>query len=287
MRFKQWAKNLLVFAAPIFTGTTNLKVLSGVGVAFLAMCFASSAAYALNDVLDAERDRMHPKKKNRPIAAGEVLESTGVALSIVLVVIALGLALAINRATLWLVLTYLGLQVLYNFGLKRVPIADVFLIALGFVLRAVVGAVALGVGISGWLLFVTGALAVMLGFSKRRDEFLRIGENLGASRESLAGYSKPILDLLVGLFAGAAMLSYGIYSIESPTAMAHPGLMTTTLFVWYGICRYLYLVFHDGKGEEPEAILFGDVHILASVLLFLGFAILAIMDKLPTRFLTQ
>lgn len=281
LRPKQWTKNLLVFAAPLFTANLSASALVPAFWAFLAMCLASSATYVFNDLRDVERDRSHPKKKLRPIAAGDVSPSLAMAIAFVCVAGAIGLSWLAHPAATSVVGAYFGLQALYNFGVKSVPIADVFTIALGFVLRAVLGAVAIQVPVSAWLFFCTGALALMLGFSKRRDEFIRLGDQRTESRESLGGYSRSILDMMVGLSAGMAMIGYGIYAIESPTAQAHPSLGVTTLFVWYGVCRYLYLVLHEGRGEEPETILLTDPHILLSVAAFIVAAAVAVLDVFP------
>lgn len=272
LRPKQWTKNLLVFAAALFTGSFDQTSVLRSFMAFGAMCLLSSATYALNDVRDAAQDRQHPKKRNRPVASGAIPPVGAAILSLVLFGAGLGLAFLLSVDCAFVALGYLALQAVYNLGLKRVPIADVFAIALGFVLRAVLGGVAISVAISGWLLFCTMALALMLGFSKRRDEFLRFEQDAASTRESLGGYSRPILDVCVGLFAAASILSYGVYSIESETAKAHPGLMTTTFFVAYGITRYLYRVFHDGVGEEPETILLTDPHVIFAVV---GFVVAA------------
>lgn len=278
LRPKQWTKNLLVFAAALFTGTFTLEALRLSGLAFAAMCLASSATYVFNDLRDAQRDRNHPKKKLRPIASGDIAPVPAGVIGLLALAGSFALAWSLGHGVVLAIAGYLGLQAAYNLGLKAVPITDVFIIALGFVVRAVLGALAMNVMISGWLFFCTMFLALMLGFSKRRDEFLRMGEFGSGSRSSLQHYSQPVLDLMVGLFAGASMLSYGIYSIESQTAKAHPSLILTALFVTYGICRYLYLVFHDSQGEEPETILLTDRHIIISVAGFVVAAGLAVTD---------
>lgn len=272
LRPKQWAKNLLVFAALLFTG--NLRdphLLPLALMAFAAMCLTSSATYVFNDLADAERDRAHPRKKNRPVASGLVGTSLAWAIALVLLAAGVGIAALINRTSLAVVVGYLLIQAMYNIALKRIPVADVFCIAVGFVLRAVLGAAAVSVPISGWLLFCTGALALMLGFAKRRQEYVSQGSD-AASRESLAGYTKAALDAMVMVYAGAAILCYGIYCLESPTAKKYPGLVVTALFVAYGISRYLWLVFAQNEGEEPETLLFKDLHILLSVILFIAAA---------------
>ncbi|MBX3117987.1 MAG: decaprenyl-phosphate phosphoribosyltransferase [Fimbriimonadaceae bacterium] len=277
LRPKQWSKNLLVFAAFIFTGKFNdPDAVRLVLMAFAAMCLASSAIYVFNDLLDVKRDREHPTKKNRPIASGKVSPALAVGIGVVALGAGIALAGAINTTSVVIILSYLALQVAYNAFLKRTPIADVFCIATGFILRAVLGAAAISVLISGWLLFCTGALALMLGFAKRRNEFIVQGENRTNSRESLAGYSKSVLDALVIMSATGAAMCYGIYSIESPTAKKYSGLVLTSFFVFYGIARYVLLVFSKDEGGEPADVLFKDPHMLGSVLLFLVSAVFAI-----------
>jgi len=283
LRPKQWAKNLLVFAAWMFAGKyTDQSSFLSVALAFASMCLASSGVYIVNDVLDRDRDRNHPKKKERPIASGAVPVSLALALALVLVVAALLIAWTLTKTCLILVATYLLLQVAYNLWLKSIPVLDVFIIATGFIVRAVLGASALVVAISGWFLFCTGALALMLGFAKRRNEFIAQGEDASNSRESLSHYSKPALDALVVMFATGAAICYGIYTLQSSAAKAHPGLILTAPFVFYGITRYVLLVFRQNEGGEPADLLFGDWHIIGSVLFFVATAALAISGlRLP------
>lgn len=278
LRPKQWSKNLLVLAAPIFAARAgDPEAIRMTGIAFAAMCLMSSATYVFNDLQDVARDREHPTKRKRPIASGAISPGLAAGIGIVLLIGALALTLAfLNTTSLVLLLVYAGMQVLYNLGLKKVPIADVFTIALGFVVRAMLGAAAVWVPISGWLLFCTGALALMLGFAKRRQEFLMQGEAKTASRESLGGYSRPALDALVIMTATGAAICYGIYTADSSTAQKYPAIVVTSLFVFYGIARYVLLVFNRDEGAEPADLLFKDPHLLASVLLFMGSAILAV-----------
>jgi 4-hydroxybenzoate polyprenyltransferase len=285
LRPKQWSKNLLVFAGLLFTASFDEPSLVLRALwAFLAMALANSGTYALNDALDAERDRLHPSKAGRPVASGEV--SRGVALTLALALMAAGLALAfgLNLASGLVVTAYLALQGLYNGALRSIPVADVFGLSVGFVLRAMLGATCISVQISGWLLFCTAALALLLGFAKRRHEFLVQGESRAEGRRSLGGYTKSSLDALVLVSACVAALCYGIYSLESPTAQAHPALLLTAPFVLYGICRYLFLVFSFDEGGEPESLLWKDPHIWGSVLGFVATALLA-MSGLELPFL--
>jgi 4-hydroxybenzoate polyprenyltransferase len=285
MRPKQWSKNLLAFAAILFTGEiANVQLLAPVFVIFASLCLASSTIYVVNDLLDVERDRLHPKKRFRPIAAGEVPVPFAIALAPALLLGSLGLALTVNFSAAVLVACYLALHTFYNLGMKHTAVADVFSISLGFVLRAVAGAAAINVGISGWLLFCTGALALMLGFGKRRQEFVIHGEERSKTRESLDQYSLQALDAMVMMSACAAALCYGIYSIESSTAREHPALVLTTVPVFYGVSRYILVVFTQNEGGEPESLLFSDRHILLSVVLFVAMVAVAMMG-VPVPFL--
>ncbi len=282
MRPRQWAKNVLVFAAPLFAGGLHASSWGAALVAFFAMSFVSSGTYVFNDLIDVERDRHHPKKRFRPLASGAISRPVGVALGVTLLILSFGLAASLNRGVVVCLLIYLAMQVAYNARLKHVAIADVYTIAVGFVLRAILGAVAVDVGISGWLLFCTGSLALMLGFAKRRHEFILQSADRSSSRESLVQYTRPALDAIVILFAAAAAMSYGIYSLESTTAHRYPAIILTVLPVLYGITRYLLIVFSLDEGGEPADLLFKDTHIVVSVVAFVLAAVLAMSGlRLP------
>lgn len=277
LRPKQWTKNLLVFAGLIFTGTFiyGVQDLRAV-VAFFVMSFISSATYVVNDLFDIERDRRHPKKRSRPLASGQIGVPAAIATAVVLALVGLAGALWLGTDSVWVVLLYVGMQVAYNGGLKHVAITDVFCIAFGFVLRAALGAAAIHVRMSAWLLFCTGALALTLGFGKRRSEFVSQGDSRGASRESLDLYSGPALDALVLVSATSAMICYALYSLTSLTAKKYPALPLTTVFVAYGIARYILLMFGKNEGGEPETLLLKDPHMVGAVLLFVVAALLAV-----------
>lgn len=265
LRIKQWTKNLLVFA-PLLV-TRNYDLWLPATLAFLALCFVGSAMYTVNDLLDAPIDRRHPKKKHRPIASGELSVAAALAMFVVCLLVGLVLAWIVSWAVLAGVGTYVLLQIAYNSWLKTVPIADVFTIALGFVLRAALGAVAISVVVSGWLLFVTAALAILVGFAKRRSEFVSQGESAVLSRPVLGDYTLTTLNALVIVSAAASILSYGIYSIESSTARLYPGIALSSLFVAYGVLRYLLLTLARDEGGEPETLIFADRQILGALIL--------------------
>ena len=277
IRPKQWTKNLLVFAALIFAHEYGdpMNVMLAV-VAFFALCLFSSSIYALNDVLDAERDRAHPTKMHRPIAKGDLTPNTGLFVSFAALTIGTLLAAFVGPSFLAGVFGYLVLQLLYNFWLKHIPVVDVMVISTGFVMRAALGAIAINAFISGWLLFCTGMLALLLASAKRRHEFHLQGDDRGQSRAALLGYTVQSLDAMVVFSAAVAAIAYGVYAIESDTAQKYSSLILTVPFVLFGILRYLFLTFAKGDGGEPENILLNDWQIIASVVLFVAAAFYAL-----------
>lgn len=284
LRPKQWTKGLLVFAAPIFTRLLgDAHVLQKECIAFVAIALLSSAVYILNDACDVERDRRHPSKNKRPLASGEVSLKFASVLGVVLAIAGFALAYWLSLGAFVLVCVYAGLQVAYNLWLKHVAVADVFLLASGYVLRAALGAAAIHVGVSAWLLFCTGSLALLVGIGKRRNEFQLQTETGVETREALNQYSLQGLDLMLTIAAAAAMMSYGIYCLDSSTGRLHPALILTSLWVSYAIFRFVYLVVVKGEGGEPETLLFRDPHMLVSVTLFVVTAILAMesLIRLP------
>jgi len=276
-RPKQWAKNLLVFTAIIFAGKiSDTPLLINAIIAFVGMCLISSATYVANDLADSNRDREHPTKCDRPIASGLISPPIAVLFTALLLVSGLALLFYTGPWCLAIGGLYILIQILYNIKLKHIAIIDVFIIAAGFVLRAALGAQAVHVPISGWMFIVTGVLALTLGFAKRRNEFILMGDNRASSRESLNEYSKATLDMLVMLFAGMSCMAYLLYTMDSTTAKSNPGIILTTPMVLYGVARYIQRVFKDDEGGEPADLLFRDPHILIAVLLFITVAILTV-----------
>jgi 4-hydroxybenzoate polyprenyltransferase len=273
LRVKQYSKNVFVFAALFFTRgfvSPNRVLLTLAAVA--VMCLVGSATYIVNDIADIERDRAHAKKRNRPIASGDVSIPFAISLALICGILGLVLAYAIRPQVFGCAVFYLGLQALYNLKLKHVPIADVFVIASGFVLRVIIGAVAIQAQLSGWILVCSASLALLVGFGKRRSEFIGQGEDRVRSRESMKGYSLQSLDALVVSSASVAIMCYGLYGIESPTAKQYPGLILTIPFVAFGIFRYMMLIFADAGTAEPESIVFKDLQLAVTFILFLGLA---------------
>lgn len=272
-RVKQYSKNLFVLAALFFTkGFDNPRLVGLTLAAFVMMCLLGSSTYILNDVVDRERDRAHPKKRLRPIASGEISVSAALTLSPILLIAGLLVAALLGVEVLQCAGVYLMLQVLYNGGLKRVPIADVFVIAAGFVLRVVVGAAAIHAQVSGWILLCSGALALLIGFGKRRGEFVGQGEARAMTRESLDGYTLQILDALVICSAAGTAMCYGLYGIESRTAKEYPALILTVPVVVFGVLRYMMLTFKGTETAEPESLVFRDPQLIVTLVLFVATA---------------
>lgn len=252
----QWTKNVFVFAGILFSVSIDeprawlLSLL-----AFGAFCAASSAAYLVNDVLDADEDRAHPVKRHRPIASGDLDPRVALVASAVLALAAAALVAPVGWEVLALVLGFLGLQIAYSLRLKHVVLLDVIVISILFVLRAAAGAVAIDVRLSPWLAVCTGLLALFLALGKRRAELMLVADRPETSRRVLAGYSVELLDELIVLVAAATVSAYSIYTF---TATESAAMMLTIPFVVYGLFRYLYLLRASGLGEEPENVTVTD-----------------------------
>lgn len=262
LRPLQWLKNGFVFTPLIFSKHLLEKEYNNKAtIAFIAFCLLSSAVYILNDIVDKEADKIHPEKKKRPIASGDLPVTVGVGIFIVL----LSLSLLISQLLPFLftgtIVMYLVLQLLYSFGLKHVVILDVFIIALGFMLRVVAGAVAIDVVISNWIIITTLFLSLFLAVSKRRSELGMIQQaNIETKRKVLESYSIQYLDYALVITATGMAISYSLYTMAERTiaVFGSEHLIFTTVFVLFGIFRYLYLAINKGEGENPTAILVKD-----------------------------
>jgi 4-hydroxybenzoate polyprenyltransferase len=268
-RPRQWTKNLLLFAGLIFAAELRdpTRWLEAT-VAFCAYCAASSAAYLVNDVVDAPQDRRHPVKCTRPIARGDVSPRSALAVAAGLNVLAFAAMAAIGVRSLALIILFCALQCSYTLSLKRVALIDVMAIAGTFVVRATAGAEAVSVRISPWLFLCTGLLALLLALGKRRAELVLVGEE-SWSRPVLAEYTLELVDQLVGVVASATVISYSLYTF---TARDSKAMMVTIPFVLFGIFRYLLLIHRRGLGEEPENMLLADRPIQVNVAVWAAIA---------------
>ena len=276
LRPSQWVKNLLVFAALIFSRHLLLvdSVVRAVA-AFASFCLLASAAYVLNDVRDAEKDRRHPEKSLRPIAAGRVAVPTALVLCAALAVVALVIAVGLGGAFLEIAVAYAVLQVLYSFAMKDVVILDVMAIATGFVLRAVAGGVVIDVAVSPWLVICTFLLALFLGFSKRRHEVVLLEAGAAQHRASLREYTPYFLDQMISVVTASTVVAYAIYTVspEVREKLHTDSLYLTVPFVLYGIFRYLYLVHRRDGGGNPTQELLTDRPLWVNVVFWIGTAI--------------
>jgi 4-hydroxybenzoate polyprenyltransferase len=266
MRPRQWTKNLLLLAGLLFAGKaadTGLWLDAIGGVA--AFCALSSAAYLVNDVHDVSHDRMHPMKRFRPVARGDISFRFAWLIAACLAVIALSLAALLGARFVVLLASFGALQLAYTFALKRVPIVDVATIAAAFALRAAAGAAAVEVRTSPWLPICAVLLAMFLGFAKRRGELVLAGTAQRPARPVLRLYNLALLDVLVWIAAAATIAVYTLYTIA---AHDQKELVATVPFVAFGVGRYLQLVHRDDLGEEPEQVLLRDAPILAAAIVW-------------------
>ena len=260
LRPRQWTKNLLLFAGIVFAAQLGdpSRWVAAI-TAFVAYCAASSAAYLVNDVRDVASDRLHPVKRGRPIARGELAPRTALALAAALGALALALGAALGPASLACVIAFAVLQAAYSLGLKSLELVDVITIAGLFVLRAAAGAIAVDVRISQWLLLCTFLLALFIALGKRRAE---LGLEGVQARAALSGYTPALVDQLLAIVAAATIAAYAGYTL---TAHDSRWLVATLPLVVYGLFRYLLLLHRRGLGEEPEALLVEDLPLLATV----------------------
>lgn len=268
LRPYQWTKNLLVFAPLLFSGgLSDSSQVTLAALAAVAFVLASSATYLINDVLDAERDRAHTEKRNRPVASGALSPTFAIAGAVVFVSAALGIGYYVRPALAGTLAIYLAVTLAYSLALKNVVILDVIIVAIGFDIRAIGGAVAINVIFTNWLVMCTFFLALFLAISKRRHECAVATEDAHATRDVLRHYSVEFLDRLNLIVAGAALMTYTIYTC-APEVIARMGtdkLYATTPFVLYGIARYLYLVQADRTHGDPSAAFLRDVPLMVTV----------------------
>jgi len=283
MRPKQWTKNALVMAGYVFalgdkSQTIDKSLFWEALGATAAFCLTSSAVYLFNDVRDCEQDRQHPEKSKRPIAAGDLRKGTAVAWSVVFALLGMGGAVLLSPPFAEVLGLYLVLQLAYSLVLKSIELVDVFVIATGFVLRAIGGAVVIGIAFSPWLLLCTLLLALFLALCKRRHEKVVLNHSANDSRPALAGYDAKLLDQLIAIAGSATLVCYSLYTLWPDTVEKFDtDLMAWTIpFVIFGIFRYLDLVYRHKKGDKPEQILLTDGPLMVDIALY-GIAVLWIL----------
>lgn len=266
IRPKQWLKNVFVLAGIVFSNQL-LSIDAWIMTlgAFVAFCCAASSVYVLNDLLDRKADAQHPTKCKRPIASGAIKPTEAVAILVVLIVLALAIPYVLNSSSLMLIIgIYMVMMTAYSSYLKHIVIIDVMIIAIGFVLRAISGALALEVIISPWLVLCTGLLALFLGLNKRKGEMEKLGDN-GETRGVLQHYSMQSLVEMLNVITPSIVVAYALYTFNSPVG---PIMMLTLPFVIYGLFRYIYISDKKAQHDAPELALLTDWPLLVDVMLW-------------------
>jgi 4-hydroxybenzoate polyprenyltransferase len=284
LRPRQWVKNLFVFGGLVFSQRLfTASVWPALG-AFAIFCALSGAIYLLNDVADRDKDRLHPRKRERPIASGLLAVPVALVSAGVLILAGLGAAAALSARFAVVALAYVILLTLYSVALKHVVIVDVLTVAIGFVLRAVGGALAIGVDISGWLLICTILIALFLALGKRRHEYLTLDGDAARHRPILAEYSAGLLDQMIAVVTASTVTAYALYTMSPETvAKFHTQLLPATLpFVLYGIFRYLYLLYRRQLGGNPSELFLNDRALLLNTIGWV-LAVLLIIYGGPVR----
>ncbi len=287
IRPRQWIKNFALLTGLIFSGqldqpSTILIVIQ----AFLLFSAATSATYLLNDIFDIDRDRLHPFKKGRPIAAGLIPVPVAIVIALLLIILVLPISYNLSTPFFLAVLLYLLLQLLYSSFLKSIILLDVMVIAAGFVLRVYAGVWVIDAHLNVWFLLAVISFALFIATGKRRSELTLLQAQASKHRETLLHYPENLLDILTGMFANSTWLSYAFFTFLQPPIYARPKiiglldnfslpffqakyLMATIPVVIYGVMRYLYIIYEKKEGESPERVLLTDKPLLTTVILWL------------------
>jgi len=278
MRPKQWAKNIFIFAPLVFDQKLfHPTYLARTVAGLVLLCLISGAVYLMNDLVDAEKDRQHPRKRNRPIASGRLSPRLALAAAVLIPLVGLPLGFLLDPLFGGILLGYLALQVAYSFVLKNAVIIDALAVAAGFVLRVAAGIPLVEAErFSPWIYTCMGLLALFISFSKRRHELTLLGENANGHRESLGEYSVLLLDQFILIVTAATLVAYTLYTFSAPNLPPNHTMMLTVPFVLYAVFRYMYLVYVKGLGGEPEEIVLRDRPLQVGVLLW-GLAVILIM----------
>lgn len=286
-------KNVSLFAALAFWGELfNPDFFVRVTAAFIAFCGISSAVYITNDIIDAPRDRLHPIKKNRPIASGKLDPTLAGIGALLLLLVFLPFALALERYFFFMALAYVGLQLLYSLRLRDVIILDAMAVAFGFIIRVYAGSAVVSISMSSWLALTTIGLALLLAFGKRRSErtLLETINGRRPTRQTLEHYPDILLDAMISMSASLCIITYSLFAFQTsprraislfspilPQSLLAPKWMMLTIpIVIYGVARYLYVIYEKKEGESPEKVLLSDRPLLSAVILWI-LAILVII----------
>jgi len=284
MRPKQWTKNVIIYAGLVFDGQLFVPTaFARVTLSFILLCLAASTVYIINDVVDIERDKLHPKKRNRPLPSGQLSVPFAVAAAVLFPIIAVGGALLYSPLFAVILLIYIVINILYSSRLKHIVLVDVMTITAGYVLRVAGGAVVItGVKFSPWLYAVIALLALFLAITKRRQELLALGPSASETRPIFKDYNLALLDEMLRTVSTSTLVAYILYTIESPSILlANTKLALITVpFVLYGLFRYMYLIYVKGEGSAPDEVLLTD-HPLQLAIVSWGISFLIVLYIIP------
>ena len=271
MRPIQWVKNVFVLAPIVFAEQlADPDLLVRVALAFIAFCFAASCIYLVNDLRDREDDRLHPLKKNRPIASGALPVPVATGAAVVLGLLAMAISYGLNLAFLAILAVYIVINLLYSSWLKRKVILDVMAVSSGYVLRVMAGGAAIDVEVSKWLLLCSIFLALFLIFSKRRHELVLLADEAAEHRAVLSHYSEAFLDQMINVVTASTVVAYALYAVDDDTVarFGSEELVYTVPLVLFGIFRYLYLIYQKQQKRNPTEAILTDLPSLVNVLLW-------------------
>jgi 4-hydroxybenzoate polyprenyltransferase len=283
IRPKQWLKNLFVFAPILFAGQLlNIDYIIKNFIAFVAFCFVSSTVYIINDIADVESDRIHKKKRFRPIASGEITIKQAKIFFILIALLTIITTSRLNLYFAFVIFVYFIINTLYSFKVKNIVILDVFFISFGFMLRVLGGAVAIEVSVSSWMALTTIFISLFLAISKRRAELSLVDSNdIDKQRKVLSHYDIAFIDQMNTVAATGTIICYALYTVsEKAVSTFHTDyLIYTTPFVIYGIFRYMYLIHKKNLGENPEQIVTKDIPLIINLILWFIFSVLIIYKQ--------
>ena len=272
MRPRQWTKNALIYIPVLFDrkiSLSNPEPMLRVTLGFVLFCMAASSIYLLNDSVDVERDRLDPKKRFRPIAAGELPIRLALAMAVILSVLSVVVAWLYSPPLALVLVVYLIKQLGYSFYLKNVVLVDVIVLAAGYILRVLAGAVVITVThFSPWLYVCIGMLSLFLAVGKRRQELIRLGASASDARATYKDYNMALLDDMLRMVTTSSIITYTLYTVEAPTSFGGPAMLLTVPFAIYGVFRYLYLIHVKGEGGAPDEVVFKDRPLMIGAALF-------------------
>lgn len=275
MRPNQWIKNLFVFPALLFSKKFDeIESFLSVVLLFVYFIIVSSVIYILNDIVDAEKDRYHPKKRYRPIASTVVSKGQAVILMIVLFVISILISTHYSPLVNLVICAYIFNNILYTFGLKNKIIIDVMMISIGFLLRVIAGALVINVYISSWIIICTFFLSMLMALGKRRNEIICLKDGAAHHRTNLQIYSVQLIDYMLCICVACTIITYSLYTILE---FDNKQFMVTIIFVFYGIFRYIFLLFTSDESKMPEEIIMADKPLIINVCLFAVTCILILL----------